>query len=96
MSKYPAVVRDISFIVDSKFAPNDYFDLVRDIVGDLAEEMALVDTYENEQKFGKGKKSYAYRITYRALDRTLTDAEVNAMHKKLEERTKEVFGATIR
>lgn len=96
VSKYPAVVRDISFIVDAKFAPNDYFDLVRDIVGDLAEEMALVDTYENAAKFGAGKKSYAYRITYRSLDRTLTDAEVNALHKKLEGRTKEVFGATIR
>ncbi len=96
VSKYPPITRDISFIVDSKFAPNDYFDLVRDIVGDLAEEMALIDTYENEKKFGKGMKSYAYRITYRALDRTLTDAEVNALHKKLEEKTKEVFKATIR
>ena len=97
VSKYPSIIRDISFIVDAKdFAPNNYFDLVRDIVGDLAEEMALVDQYENEKKFGKGKKSYAYRITYRSLDRTLTDAEVNALHKKLEEKTKEVFRATIR
>ena len=96
VSKYPPVIRDISFVVDSTFAPNDYFDLVRDIVGDLAEEMSLVDQYENEKKFGKGKKSYAYRITYRSLERTLTDAEVNALHKKLEEKTKEVFNATIR
>jgi phenylalanyl-tRNA synthetase alpha chain len=96
VSKYPPVIRDISFIVGSDFAPNNYFDLVRDIVGDLAEEMALIDTYENEKKFGKGKKSYAYRITYRSLDRTLTDAEVNGLHKKLEEKTKEVFNATIR
>ncbi len=96
VSKYPPIIRDISFVVDSMFAPNDYFDLVRDIVGDLAEEMALVDTYENEKKFGKDKKSYAYRITYRSLERTLTDAEVNALHKKLEEKTKEVFNATIR
>jgi len=96
VSKYPPVIRDISFVVDSTFAPNNYFDLVRDIVGDLAEEVALVDTYENEKKFGKGKKSYAYRITYRSLDRTLTDTEVNGLHNKLEEKTKEVFNATIR
>lgn len=97
VSKYPAVIRDISFIVDSAtFAPNNYFDVVRDVVGDWAEEMALVDEYENEAKFGKGKKSYAYRITYRTLDRTLTDTEVNELHKKLEEETKKVFGATIR
>lgn len=97
VSKYPAIVRDISFLVDTAgFTPNDYFDVVRDVVGDLAEEMALIDEYENAAKFGEGKKSYAYRVTYRSLDRTLTDEEVNALHKKLEEKTTEVFGATVR
>lgn len=97
VSKYPAVVRDISFIVDKVgFAPNNYFELVRDVIGDMGEEMALIDEYENEAKFGAGKKSYAYRITYRALDRTLTDDEVNALHKKLEEETVRVYGAQVR
>ncbi len=97
VSKYPAVTRDISFIVDKAgFAPNNYFELVRDVIGDLGEEMALVDEYENDAKFGAGKKSYAYRITYRALDRTLTDDEVNALHKKLEEETVRVYGAVVR
>lgn len=97
VSKYPAIVRDISFVVDTEnFAPNNYFDLVRDVIGDLAEEMALIDEYENAEKFGVGKKSYAYRVTYRALDRTLTDAEVNTLHQELEKRTKEVFQAVIR
>lgn len=97
VSKFPAIVRDISFIVEkANFAPNVYFDLVRDVVGDLAEEMMLVDEYENPAKFGEGNKSFAYRITYRSLDRTLTDEEVNNIHKKLEEETKKVLGATIR
>jgi hypothetical protein len=96
VSKYPAVVRDISFIVNSDFAPNNYFDLVRDVVGEMAEEMALIDKYENALKFGADKVSYAYRITYRSLDRTLTSEEVDALHKELERRTTEVFGATVR
>lgn len=97
VSKFPAVVRDISFIVDSaSFAPNIYFDIVRDVVGDTAEEMALIDEYENVAKFGEGKKSYAYRITYRSLTNTLTDEEVNALHKELEEKTKEIFNAVVR
>jgi phenylalanyl-tRNA synthetase alpha chain len=96
VSKYPAVVRDISFIVNNDFAPNNYFDLVRDVVGDMAEEMALIDKYENALKFGTDKVSYAYRITYRSLDRTLTSEEVDALHKELERRTTEVFGATVR
>jgi len=97
VSKYPAIIRDISFIVNTAdFTPNNYFDLVRDVIGDMAEEMALIDEYENAEKFGAGKKSYAYRITYRSLSRTLTDAEVNDLHKKLEEETKKVFNATVR
>lgn len=96
VSKYPPIVRDISFIVPDTFIPNNYFDLVRDVLGDLAEQVEQVDTYANEAKFGTGNISYAFRIWYRSLDRTLTDAEVNILHKRLEEATKETFTAKIR
>ncbi len=96
VSRYPAVIRDISFVVSKTFSPNDYFDLVRDVLGDMAEEVALMDEYENDAKFGADKKSYAYRVTYRSLDKTLTDDEVNTMHKELETKTTDIFGATIR
>ena len=58
--------------------------------------MALLDEYENDEKFGAGKKSYAYRVTYRSLEKTLTDDEVNALHKQLESETAKVFNAEIR
>jgi len=97
VSKFPSITRDISFIVSSaSFSPNDYFDLVRDVVGDTAEEMALIDEYENATKFGEGNKSYAYRITYRSLNQTLTDDEINKLHSELENRTQEELNATIR
>jgi phenylalanyl-tRNA synthetase alpha chain len=97
VSKYPPVVRDISFVVDNSFVPNNYFDLIRETIGeDLIEEVALIDKYEDEAKFGSAKVSYAFRITYRSLDRTLTGAEVEAMHKKLEQKTAETFLAKIR
>ena len=96
VSKYPPVTRDISFVVDSDFAPNNYFDLVRDVAGDLVEEMTLLDKYENIEKFGAGKTSYAYRIVYRSLDRTLTNAEVDKLHKELENFTVKTYNAVIR
>ncbi len=96
VSKYPAVVRDISFIVKNTFTPNDYFDLVRETAPDLVEEVELLDKYENVQKFGEGNVSYAYRITYRSLDKTLTNEEVDVMHKRIETETVRVFGAKIR
>jgi phenylalanyl-tRNA synthetase alpha chain len=96
VSKYPPIVRDISFIVNKNFVPNDYFDLVRDVAGGLVEEVKLIDKYENEEKFGKDKLSYAYRITYRSVDRTLTHEEIDKIHKNLEEKTASVFDAVVR
>lgn len=96
VSKYPPVIRDISFVVNTDFIPNNYFDLVRDIAPDLVEQVELLDKYENIEKFGKDKISYAYRITYRSLDRTLTNNEIDKLHKSLEEATVKNFHAIIR
>lgn len=97
VSKYPPVIRDISFIVPKTFVANDYFDMVREVVGDdLVEEVALIDEYENDEKFGNDKKSYAYRITYRSLERTLTSDEVDELHSRLEKETEKNFNATVR
>jgi phenylalanyl-tRNA synthetase alpha chain len=96
VSKYPPVVRDISFVVSKDFVPNNYFDLVREVLGDMAEQVEQVDKYENAEKLGAGNISYAYRITYRSLDRTLTNDEVNKLHAELEAATAKNFGAKIR
>lgn len=98
VSKYPPVVRDISFVVDrSKFNLNRYYEVVREVIGDeFIEEVKILDNFDDEQRFSKGKTSYTFRTTYRHLDRTLTNAEVDEMHKKLEDRTKAEFSAVIR
>jgi phenylalanyl-tRNA synthetase alpha chain len=96
VSKYPPVVRDISFVVGADFVLNDYFDAIRDILGDSAEQVELKDKYENVAKFGEGKTSYTFRITYRDLNKTLTNEEVNTMHAGVEEMTKKDFGGELR
>ncbi|MAZ40701.1 hypothetical protein CL654_01100 [bacterium] len=96
VSKFPPVLRDISFIVGEDFVLNDYFDSVRDVAEDMIEEMDQTDKYENEEKFGKGKTSYTFRIIYRHLDRTLTNEEVNKVHEEIEEMTKSDFGGELR
>lgn len=96
VSKYPPIVRDISFIVKNNFIPNDYFDLVRETAPGLVEQVELLDKYENIEKFGEGKISYAFRITYRSLDRTLTSVEIDAVHKKIEDLTAKIYEAIIR
>jgi len=96
VSKFPPVVRDISFIVKKDFVPNNYFDLIRDIGGDLVEQVELLDKYENDTKFGSDRMSYTYRVLYRSTERTLTAEEVEPIHNKLYEQTKEIYNAELR
>lgn len=96
VSKYPPITRDISFVVDNDFEPNNYFDLIRDIGGDLVEEVKLLDKYENPEKFGEGKVSYTYRVVYRSPDRTLKIKEVEPLQNELYRQTKIQFNAQLR
>ncbi len=96
VSKYPAITRDVSFVVDGDFIPNNYFDLIRDVGGTLVEEVKLIDKYENPEKFGANKISYAYRIVYRSNDRTLLSSEVDAIQKEIYSQTAAQFKAEVR
>ena len=96
VSKYPPVARDISFVINKSINLNNYYELVRDEADNLIEEVKLIDSYENEGKFGKDKKRYTVRIVYRSLEKTLTDEEVNKIHDKITEKTKQQLSAIVR
>ncbi len=96
VSKFPPITRDISFIVNDDFVPNDYFDLIRDIGGDLVEQVELLDKYQDEKKFGTGKISYTYRVVYRSHEQTLKTEEVEPLQNKLYEQTKSIYNAKLR
>ena len=96
VSKFPPITRDVSFIVNKNFIPNDYFDLIRDLGGNLVEEVRLLDKYSNSKKFGADKLSYTYRIVYRSGDRTLLSDEVDKIQKKIYNETAKKFNAEIR
>ena len=95
VSKYPQITRDISFIVSKDFVPNLYFDVIRDLGGELVEEVKLLDTYTDPKKFGD-KISYTYRVIYRSNERTLTNEEVDKIQKEIYSQTKEQFHAELR
>jgi len=96
VSKYPAISRDISFVINKDINLNNYYEIVRDFGENLIEEVKLIDSYEDEKKFGKDKKSYTFRIVYRSPERTMTNDEVNKIQEEIREKTKEELDAILR
>src|SRR3989344_3615582 len=96
VSKFPPITRDISFVVDKDFTPNNYFDLIRDIGGDLVEQVELLDKFENAEKFGQDKVSYTYRVVYRSPEQTLKIEEVEPLQNRLYQETKKQYNAELR
>jgi len=96
VSKYPEISRDISFVIDKNINLNNYYEIIRDHANNLIEEVKLIDSYENEEKFGKDKKSYTFRIVYRSPERTLTSEEINKIQEEIREKTKQDLKAILR
>lgn len=96
VSKYPATSRDISFVIDKNTSLNNYYEIVRDFANNLIEEVKLLDSYENKEKFGKDKKSYTFRIIYRSPERTLSSEEVNKVQEEIRNKTEENLNAVLR
>merc|ERR1719247_1139391 len=92
-SKYPECKKDIAFWIPDDFEPNDFFEIGREVCGELVESMELIDEFTNPKK---GKTSHCYRINYRSMDRSLTNEEVNTMQEKLRERAAEALGCELR
>lgn len=102
-SKYPACYKDIAFWLRStssaaggampSFHENDMMEAVRDVAGDLAEDVRMVDEFVNAKT---GRKSLCYRINYRSLERTLTNEEVNGLHEQVRKELVEKCGVELR
>jgi phenylalanyl-tRNA synthetase beta chain len=92
---FPAALRDIAVIVEEKIDAERLEKEIRAAGGDLLRKVTLFDVYRGES-IRAGTKSLAYALSYQADDRTLTDKEVDKLHKKIEDRLKHILKAQIR
>jgi len=95
LPKFPPVDRDMAIVVDEDILSEKIRDQIKMVGGDLIEELTLFDVYRGTQIPPK-KKSLAYSIRYRSKDKTLTDEEVEKIHRKVVSGLEESFKATLR
>lgn len=75
------------------FHENDVMEIIRSVAGDTVEDVKLVDEFTHPKT---GRKSMCYRINYRSLERTLTNAETNKMHAEVTSMLVDKLGVEIR
>ena len=106
-SKYPASTKDVSFWLRSSsssagggmrsnahdFHENDVMEIVRDIGGDLVEDVKQIDEFTHPVS---GRKSLCYRINYRSLERTLRKEEAVELHERISRQLVEKLGVELR
>ncbi|MEP6586478.1 MAG: phenylalanine--tRNA ligase subunit beta [Candidatus Udaeobacter sp.] len=98
LGRYPAITRDIAMIVPEKLTHAEILRGIEEPAEPLLESIQLFDLFEGTEGTASpaSGKSLAYRLTYRAKNRTLTNEEVTAAHAKIRERLKRELGVTLR
>jgi phenylalanyl-tRNA synthetase beta chain len=94
-STFPASDRDIAFYAPVSVSVADLEKAMTKAGGKLLNSVTLFDEYQGES-VPEGQRSLAFRLVYRALDRTLTDEDVEPVHQKVRAALEKQFQVALR
>ena len=95
LSTYPVSRQDVALIVDEDLPAATLAATLEEGAGDELEQLEIFDLYTGDQ-LPEGKKSLAFRMTFRAPDRTLKADEASAMREAATALATERHGAQVR
>ena len=95
VSKFPAVRRDLAFLMDSQIASADLMSEARNAAGEHLVDLMLFDVYQSKDIDNKGK-SLALGLTFQHASRTLTDDEINMSIDRVVKKLDIKFKAELR
>ncbi|NUK10233.1 phenylalanine--tRNA ligase subunit beta [Streptomyces lunaelactis] len=95
ISTFPVATQDVALVVDEQVPAAEVEKVLTEGAGELLESIRLFDVFTGEQ-IGKGKKSLAYALRFRAADRTLTVEEASAARDAAVALAAERTGAVLR
>ena len=94
-SDYQKSERDFAFVVDKIFKIGTLEKIIREVDDNLIQNVLTFDVYEGEN-IPKDKKSVAINVTLQAIDKTLTENDLDEISKKIIDTVSKKTGATIR
>ncbi|HVV66400.1 MAG TPA: phenylalanine--tRNA ligase subunit beta [Rhizomicrobium sp.] len=94
-SPYPAVERDFAFVVDAKTSAEEVLKAAKGAERAMIERAEVFDLYEGKG-VPEGKKSLAISVRLQPKDRTLTDAEIEAVAQRIVAAVAKATGAALR
>ena len=95
LSTHPPVYEDLAVVVEAEVPAERVRRVIRRAGSPLVRSVELFDVYRGSQ-VDEGKKSLAYRLTYQAEDRTLTDGEVAEVRAAIVDELKDALNARLR
>jgi phenylalanyl-tRNA synthetase beta chain len=95
LSAFQPVTRDFAFVVDGKVKADDLLKVARGIDRALVSDVTLFDVYDGKG-MEPGTKSLGIAVTLQPKDKTLTDAEIEALSQKLVAEAAKKTGAVLR
>lgn len=95
VSKFPAVRRDLSLLVDNNLSICEIMASAESRCGEFLINSHVFDVYEG-QGIEKGKKSVALGLTFQAVSRTLIEDEINEIIQSVVEHLQAELGASLR
>jgi len=94
-SSFPASDRDIAFFAPIEVPVVDMQSAMKKAAGSLLDSVELFDEYRGEN-VPAGQRSLAFRLIYRAGDRTLSETDVEPAQQKVRDVLVEKFGVSLR
>ncbi len=95
VSDFQKSERDFAFVIDKFFKIGLLEKLIKAVDENIIQKVKTFDVYEGEN-IPKDKKSVAINVILQALDRTLSEKDLDQVSQKVIETVKEKTGATIR
>jgi phenylalanyl-tRNA synthetase beta chain len=95
LPRFPAMTRDIALVISQSVSVAHVEQHIRQVAGTLLESMHVFDVYQGAN-LGQERKSVAFSLVFRHLERTLLEEEITDIQAKVVSSLQDKFKAELR